>query len=80
MEKVNDKVIRFANEAGFDVVDYYSSYKEYEVYAISNSGDLTFTGYPVFVLFDNNVRFSTPDETMEIMGITAVASANGEVL
>lgn len=82
MKKPINIIADFAIKSGFDKVEFFSTFKNYEVYVASNENesDITFTGYPIFILYNDEVRFSTESETLEIMNISPSSNTSGEVL
>lgn len=80
MKRPNNKTIDFAREAGFDSVEFYTTYNNEDVFVAENDGEITFTGYPAFIINTHNPRFSTVNETYEIMGIEFIQSTKGEFL
>ena len=77
MNKFKSKAVQFGNENGYQFVRHFIDYKESEIYVAETSKEIEFTGYPVLIMANENiVRFSEPDETLQLMGIHPAKKRN----
>lgn len=71
-----DAAVRFAKASGFDGVTFAAEYKDCVAYhANSEALEGAKCGYPHFVIVDDglNCRYSTPDEALQIIDLSAPA-------
>ena len=81
MTKFKSKAELFGKNNGYKFVSFFESFNEFEVYIAETSEDVEHIGYPVMIFANNKiVRFSEPEETLNIMGIKPVNKTDGEAL
>lgn len=65
------KVLEFAKKKGYSSVEHLGKWLEYDVYDLIYSDDeedASYIGLPLVALVkDNDIRISTPDESLEIV-------------
>jgi hypothetical protein len=62
-----EDILKFAQKQGYDNIEYVEEWRGYQVYApIFNSKEMLYIGLPYVILVkDNEIRMSTPDESLE---------------
>lgn len=63
------KVLEFAKKKGYSSVEHLGKWLEYDVYdLIMDDEEVSYIGLPLVALVkDNDIRISTPDESLEIV-------------
>lgn len=67
-----DKIQKFAQENGYEKINYKGKWKDYEVFdpIYSESKEISYVGYPLMILVKNEeIRLTTPEESLELLDI-----------
>ena len=66
-EKSHNLALKLAKSEGFTSVEFLKEWQGYDLF-VAVTDEPSFTGYPVYVLAnDNNARWANPEETESIL-------------